>query len=69
MGCLVRSCTFFQLVGGEVIGSQHHQPSSSDSSRFYIVVGSIQLTSSTWWRFQYLQNSSKDMAQNIIYNP
>ena len=22
-----------------------------------------------WWEFQYLLNSSKDMAQNIIYSP
>ena len=22
-----------------------------------------------WWEFQWLLNSSKDMAQNIIYNP
>ena len=28
----------------------------------------MQLTSSTWWGFQYLQNSSKDVAQNIIYS-
>ena len=27
----------------------------------------VRLTSSTWWRFQYLQNSSKDMAQNTIW--
>ena len=29
-------------------------------------VRSIHLTSSTWWGFQYLQNSSKGVAQNII---
>ena len=29
----------------------------------------MQLTSSTWWRFWYLQNISKEMAQNIIYRP
>ena len=38
-------------------------------SRAYVLVGSMQLTSSTWWRFRYLQNSSKDMAQNIICSP
>ena len=27
------------------------------------------LTSSMWWKFQYLQDSSQDMAQNIIYSP
>ena len=35
----------------------------------YVLVGGIQLTSSTWWGFQYLQISAKDMAQNIIYSP
>ena len=65
---MINSWTFFWLVGGEVIGSQHHQPSGSNRSRVYVFVGSIQLTSSTWWDFQHLQNSSKEMAQNIIYS-
>ena len=47
--------------------SQHHQ-AGSDYSGIYMLEGSIQLTS-TWWGFLYLQNSSKDMAQNIIYSP
>ena len=51
----------FWLVGGEVIRSQHHQPSAG----VYRLVGSMQATSPTWWGFQYLQNSSKDMARNI----
>ena len=34
-----------------------------------MLVVSIQLTSSTWLGFQYLQNSSKDLAQSIIYSP
>ena len=29
----------------------------------------MQLTSTTVWGFQYLQDSSQDMAQNIIYSP
>ena len=29
----------------------------------------IQLTSSTWWEFQYLQSSSKGVAQNFIHSP
>ena len=49
------------MVGGEVIRSQHHQPSG-----VYVIMGSIKLTSSTCWGFQYLQNSSKNIAQNII---
>ena len=38
-------------------------------SEVYVLVGTIQLTSSTWWVFQSLQNSSKDVAENIIYSP
>ena len=60
---------FSLMVGGEAMGSQCHQPSSSNQSRVYVLVGSTQLTSSTLWGFQHLQNSSKDMAQNIIYSP
>ena len=56
---MVSSWTFFWLVGGEVIRSQHHQPSGSNWSGVYGLAGSRQLTSSTWWRFEYLQNSSK----------
>ena len=50
------------MVSGEVITSQHHQPSDSHQSGVYVLMGSIQLTSPTWWGFQYLQNSSKDMT-------
>ena len=45
--------TFFWLAGGEVIGSQHRQPSISGQSG-----GSIQLTSPTCWGSHNLQNSS-----------
>ena len=62
---VVNSWTLFWLVGGEGIRSQHHQPSAG----VYRLVGSMQATSPTWWGFQYLQNSSKDMAQNIISSP
>ena len=57
--------TLFWLVGGEVIRSQHHQPFAG----VYMLVGSMQATSPTWWGFQYLKNSSKDMAQNVICSP
>ena len=66
VGHVVSSWTFFWLFDGEIISSQHHQPSGSNLSGVYVLVGSRHLTFSTWWRFQYLQNSSKDMAQNII---
>ena len=59
--------TFFRPAGGEVMESQHQQPSGSNRSGVYVLVGSRQLTSSTWCGFQYLQNSSKDVAQIIIY--
>ena len=43
---------------GEMRGG-HHQPPGSNPFGVYMLVGSIQLTSLTWWEFQYLQNSSK----------
>ena len=51
-----------------------HQESMSSTlgsnlSGVSVLVGSVQLTSSTWWGFQYLQNSLKDVVQNIIYSP
>ena len=56
--------TFFWWVGGEVSGSQHHQPSGLTD------LGSIcswaaynsSLTSPTWRVFQYLQNSSEVLS-------
>ena len=53
------SCISFWLVGGEVNRSQHHQPSGSNLSGVYFLVGSMPLTSPTWWEFQYLHNSSQ----------
>ena len=50
-----------QLVGGEVSGRQHQQPSGSSRSGVYVFVGSIPLTSPTCWGFQHLQNSSKTL--------
>ena len=55
---MISSWTFFWLVGGEVPGSQHHQPSGSNRPVVSVLVDSIQLTSSTWWGLQCLQNSS-----------
>ena len=45
---VVKSWMFFWLVGGEVTGSQHPQPSGSNPSggeEVYVLVGSIQLKS------------------------
>ena len=61
---VITSWTFFWLVG-----SQHHQTSGFNRSVVSVLVGCRQLTSSTWWGFEYLQKSSKDVAWNIIHNP
>ena len=64
-----------QLVDALLIGcwwgnrSQHPQPSGSSWSGVYRLVVTMQLTSSTRWGFQYLQNSSKSVAQNSTYCP
>ena len=68
-------------VMGCVINSMHtlgwwwgNQESASSTIWFqlagvYGLVSSMQLTSPTWWGFQYLQNRTKNMAQDIIYSP
>ena len=58
---MISSWTFFSLVDGEAIKSQYHQPI------WGLLAYGQQTTSCIWWQFQYLQNSSNDMAQNIIY--
>ena len=65
-GYVISWWTFFRWIGDEVIKSQHHQPPGSSRSGAYVLVASRQLTSSIWWGFRSLQNSSKDLAQNII---
>ena len=49
----------FLTDGGEISGSQHPQSSGSNWSGVSPLLSSILLNSSFWWRFQYLQNSSK----------
>lgn len=51
VGCLISLWIFFWLLIDEEIGSYHHQPSSSTWSGVYMHVVSMQLNSSTWWRF------------------
>ena len=68
VGCVFSSWPLLWLAGGEVIRSQHLQPSSSNWSGVQALVGSTELTSS-WWGFQHWHSSSKDMPQNIIYSP
>ena len=34
----------------------------------YMIQDIMELISSTWWGFQYLQDSSQDIAQNIVYS-
>ena len=57
LGCMTSSWTFLWLVGGEIIKNQHYQPSGSNWSVVHVLVGRIQLISSTWWGFVYLQNN------------
>ena len=52
---MISSWTFFCLVDGDVIGTLL----TGSASQSGVYMGSLQLTSSTWWGFQYLQNSSK----------
>ena len=59
--CEISSWTFFLWVGGEVIGSQHHQPSGSNHSGAYMLVVCI-VNFSHLVGFQYPQNGSKDTA-------
>lgn len=37
----------------------NHQPSGSNQSEVKELVVSTQLSSSTWWGFQYMQNNSR----------
>ena len=45
-------------MGGEVIGSQHHQPPVSNRSGVSLLVGSVQLTSSTSGGFSAYKTAS-----------
>ena len=55
---MISSWTLLWLVGDEVIGSQQHQPSGFNLSGVCVLLGSIRVTSPTWWGLQHLQNSS-----------
>ena len=68
MGCVISLWTFFWLVGDEIIGSHHPQPSGSQSLwdlcaceqhivNFFHLMGIL-----------VSPKQLKDMAQNIIYN-
>ena len=67
-GYVISWWTFFRWIGDEVVKSQRHQPPDSTWSGAYVLVASRQLTSSIWWGFRSLRNSSKDLAQNFIYS-
>lgn len=65
VGRAVAGCTIsldILLIGGWWVNWE------LTSSVFWSGVSS-QLTTSTWWGFQCLQNSLTDLAQNIIYRP
>lgn len=40
-GCVISSWTFFCMIGGEVMVSQHHQPSGSSWSGVYVLMGKV----------------------------
>ena len=64
MGGVISSRTYLGWLGGEAVRGQH-QPSGSCWSGVHVLVGEMELTSSTWRGFQPLPNGSKDMAQDV----
>ena len=59
---VISSWTLCSVVGSEVSGSQHHQPSGSEGSGVYMLLGSMLLTPPTRQGFQYLHDSSKTLS-------
>ena len=55
----------------DLICSRFREASSRNCGSFFYGYSLVitQLTSFIWWGFQYLQESSQNMAQNIIYSP
>ena len=55
------------LVIGWCWGNQEAVSSTYwfQKSRVYMLMGNMELTSSTWWGIWYLQNSLKDIAQKL----
>ena len=65
---VISSWTLFWLAGGEVRGSQHPQPSvliHLGSVCFGEAVNFFHLVEAE----KHLQNSSKDISQNVMYSP
>ena len=58
----------FDWLVVRISGHQHHQPSGSNQPGVYMLVPSIELTSSTWWGFQCLQNSLKILLWVLMRN-
>ena len=56
---VISSWTFFWLVGGEVTGSRHHQPSNCNWPGVSVLVGSIQLPFPTWWGFSICKTAQR----------
>ena len=63
---MIGSWTFFWLVEGSRVNIINLLSDSTTCGVFVLLV-SMQLTSSTWWWFQ--QNNPKVMAQSTIYSP
>ena len=61
---MISSWTFFWLVGGEVSGSQHHQPSVPNRSGVYMLVGSINFS-----HLVRVSVSAKQLKDIVMYIP
>lgn len=69
VGYVISWWSFLWLAGDQGIGSQHHQPSDSKRTGVYILVGNIQLTSSTSWGFQCLPKNLQGYASEYYVWP
>ena len=58
VGCVISLWIVFWPVGGEVVGSQHHQPGSNQSG-VNMLVGSVQLNPSTGGRFNICKTAQR----------
>ena len=62
---MISKWTLFWSVGGEVSGSQHHQTGSKQSG-FSVLVGSMQLISSTWWGFSICKTAQRTWLRILL---
>ena len=65
-GYMISSWTFFWLVGSEVTGITIINFVTATGLGSSCLQNSIQLSSSAWWGFQYLQNISKERLKTLL---